>query len=328
MDSKVSHSRTATSRPCDSDTYRLLPTELLEQILTEAWVSSMSPEERKKFVKTISRASKTWAATLARVCSRDVYIIEEELQFPKRIETDYSSFQLRRSLTRQLPLPSFALTTYGSFTQFERLRKRAMKDLLSTFRGLPYAPNLSKLSVEYFSQGTSSCSIIAFDVRVIRMEVEYNFVPDTPSWLLDELGLTGRGRLSKSSHTPWEIPDLDHISTSDSDASAFGDILRLCPHLEMPTTKTFGINLRILSSSDYVPQHSSIVHGPVSFPKFLGWISENDLKQHRNGCIPEGICGKSLGLVLDNPIYSRGRSQDLTNMIRNVGVFTQRSGSS
>ncbi|PPQ90761.1 hypothetical protein CVT25_010150 [Psilocybe cyanescens] len=338
----TSHSGNSLTSPRDSKTYPYLPTELLEQILTEAWLSLMSPSERRDFVKAISRAFKIWSATLARICSRDVYTslppssrnrhsIEEELPLRWGTLPDYPPFQLCRSFTQQILLPSYADPSLDSFTRFGRLRKRAMKDLLSTFRGISYAPNISELSVEYFSpasnENRSSSQIIALHLAIVRLEVEYTFSSDTPLWLIDELGLTGRRKQGKSIHAPWEVPDLDHISTSDTGPSSFGDVLRLCPHLEMPTTQSFGINLRILSSSDIVPQYSSIVHGPISFPVIRKWMPENAKNQNRNGRIPEIISGKALGLVLDNPTHSRGRCLHLTNATRTIGVFSQRSES-
>lgn len=312
-----------------------LPTELHEQILSEAWLTSMPPSERKLFVKYVSRTSKIWSDTLARVSTRDIFTsllppdrnrrsLEEEYPFYWRTEPEYPPFHLCRSYTLQLPFPQAKTSTTQTF-HLQRLRNRAIRNLLWTFRGMSYAPNLSRLSVEYFNstsgQNHEYFPTTVFHLPIIRLEVEYTF-SETPTWLLDELGLNGANKQFSCKAVSWRVPDIYHISASDNEPLSFGDILRTCPHLEI--TAREDLDIKILSASDRVSKEAALVHGSLSFIRKSIRVPPNGLKEDRHPATRTVLQGRALALVL-NDTKQANSLLDLAQTSRCLELFKYRN---
>ncbi|KDR80537.1 hypothetical protein GALMADRAFT_1090191 [Galerina marginata CBS 339.88] len=312
-----------------------LPTELLEKILTEAWLSAMSPIERTTFIESVSRASKTWLATLAIIATRDIYVstpfldrdrraIEDQSHFHWQSAPEISPFQFCRSFTRQIPISQTYNVPHSYLSRRERLRRKAYRELLSIFHVLPCMPSLSTLSIEYLKDikqpGTGS--FLSFHLRVVRLEVEYTFSSDMPTWLVDELGLSGKAKRPMNKSVPWELPDLHHVSTSTTDPTSSGDVLKLCPHLEL-AEETFRMEMKVLSVSHKIRKHSAIVHGPLSLPT----LRYKELSKGKQGTgVINIVRGSALGLVLFAGNGCRkSHWQDLTDNLRNVYVFKERA---
>lgn len=318
------------------DTPPSLPTELLEQILSEAWLTSMTPPERKMFVKYVSRTSKIWSDTLLRVSTRDIYTsllppdrnrrsLEEEYPFCWRSQPEYPPFHLCRSYTLQVPFPRSA--TRGHTISLQRLRKRAIRDLLWTFRGMSYAPNLSRLSVEYFSptspQDPEYFPTTVFHLPIIRLEVGYTF-SDTPIWLLDELGLNGANHQCSCKATSWKVPDIYHISAPDNDPVSFGNILRMCPHLEIAGGED--LNVEILSSSDRVSKEAALVHGSLSFMRKFTRTPKKESEGDSGWPTTQTIIqGRALALVLNDTTRDEDTELDPTQTQRFLELFKYRN---
>ncbi|KAF8956925.1 hypothetical protein BDZ97DRAFT_1763326 [Flammula alnicola] len=340
--------------PMDYDeavpTTSILPSEVLEQVLSEAWLSVMSAEERKVVVTSISLVSKLWLAIFARISTRDIFILSSSsLDFYRRLLDGRSpsywqhplesrAADLCRSFTRQMPIStnkSYIYSNRSVFHSFECLRRKHMRDLLATFRLLPYLPNMRSMLVEYYYPGLGSknaTQFVSFNVPVVRLELEYTFSPDAPLWIIDELGLSGRTRRPKQRHVPWAPPDLEHISTTEDQSVA--QLLQLCPHLELAVEEQFKIQVQILSSSRFVPTHCAIVHGAMA--------PSSCITTRREGCppasrfwkvnssdpAPRSVRGSALGFILDTatnapqaPIVTAAK-----NRWRNVHVLVQRRG--
>jgi len=304
-------------------TFGLLPLELLEQVLNEAWLSWMTPTERAHFSEAVSLASPIWAATLDKICAMHVYSLEPDIEFPKKRNhmcmrssqiggPGVPAIYLCKTFTRQIP-------STKSYLSSRSMPRKALKEMLATFRGLPFVPSLRTLSVEFFDQGfdyqrISSISF-ALHASIIKLDVEYTISSTTPTWVVEALGLLGNKEQQQTKYAPCALPELYHISTPCDGPASFGSVLQLCPHLEL-TEDNFGLEMRILNSSDKFESHWTIVHGPLSMSVFL------DNYRDRPGYAT--LRGHALGLVFDFK-KTKIKSQS-PNFPRQVGILRRRVG--
>lgn len=317
-----------------SAAYTMLPYEILEEVLTEAWLSEMSAIDRAHFISSISLVSKIWLITFSRVSSRDIYIISSScLQHylclldggtslcKWRNLPDTSPAELCRSITCQLSLSQKLDGHPRLVSQLTNLRPgKPMRDMLSTFRLLPCLPNLHSLSVAYHATTAEGTIQQAFHFPLTQLNLEYAISTDVDVWLIDELGLSGRNtRWSKQRHVPWSLPDLEHVSTTpDAPSTVIGKFLHRCPHLELEENERVQIKVRVLSSSRQLPQDCTIVHG-VMAPSGHRSMSPMD------GSVAKGVRGRALGIVIDSATNQR-KNYNVANSAgwRSVHILAQR----
>lgn len=294
----------------------IVPIELLEEILSCGWLSSMSIQERNGFVASIALVSKTWLVALIRVTCRDVYIHStSDLGFIRQQLTarlslmflpQVSPSQLCRTITRQIPL-SGKIINDGLV-----LQEKSIRNMLFTFHNLSLPPNLQTLTVEYHHPSHSFP--FSFSASVVQLHLEYTF-EDCSHWLIDAL-LVNRDLTSR--YLPWELPHFEHISTPINEDSTISivKVLDSCPQLEL--VEEFSISMRILSSSRCVPDSCTIFHGAMS--SFDACITSDD------DIGPKTVRGSAPVLVLKKDGDRVGKSSiDLTNIFRTVHIFSYRN---
>ncbi|KAF8909372.1 hypothetical protein CPB84DRAFT_1765974 [Gymnopilus junonius] len=299
-----------------------LPNELLEQIFTQAWLSPMFPAQRATFIKSIFGASRTWVAMLARIVAKHVYVSSSPLNCESWSNNGWApslwhslselSVQLCHSVTRQIVTSPKPISDCPS-SALDRLPRTAIRELFQNFHALPYIPNLRELSIEYLDPVDVNSSL-TFRFSVIHLEVEYTFPSDTPSWLVDELGLTGKTKCRKARYAPWELPDLFHISTSTTSQGHLGDVLNLLPHLQL-SEKSFGIKVKVLSASQYIPHPGFLLHGPLS-------AACMSISSEKAGYCMTVVRGRALGVMLEAGSKGR-RCQNQAVTSREVYIFKQ-----
>jgi hypothetical protein len=302
-----------------------LPIELLEEILTIAWLSKMSPDRRRTFAISMILVSKLWMEIFRRVSTQHVYVLSSEsLENWKRVFQGpilHSCYPIRQdnyptnlcsSVTRQ----NSARQGYRQWTPY--------RQLLSIFHALPYLPNLRALSSEYFTPGASCLEDVS--LPVVRLGLEYTFHPDTYTWIIDALLLPHSG----PKHVPWALPELELISTTNNNPSSIGAVLEQFTHLEVPNDRNLKLGVRILSSSAHIPENCAIVHGPVSTFRALSIpyrsIPCRESRFRFGKEFPSRMVhGMGVGIVLDVG-SARGRSNvvDPSNTMRSGHVFMQR----
>jgi hypothetical protein len=295
-----------------------VPIELLEKILRCGWFSPRFSSERIAFINSVALVSKTWLEALLRIICRDVYIpltphyLADERQiivgwspFFDKFLPDVYPTQLCRTITRQIPVS-------GKTTRHD-FQGKSTQNMLSTFRGLSFMPNLRTLSVEYYNPAFGRNHIFSYHASIIQCHLEYIFGSDFPRWVMEALLASGH---STSKHLPWALPKLEHISTpvNEDPTTSIVKVLDHCPHLRLADER-FTIRVNILSSSRHVPDDCIIFHGVM--PSFDAGIMDFG---------PKTVRGSALVLVFmkeDDMVCES--SIDLSNTSRNVQVFVHKN---
>ena len=303
-----------------------LPYELAEQIITEAWLSSMSSAQRAAFMKAILCASKSWSVMLTKISTRYLYISSSLLGL-RWWSFDGSGPSSQRGLA-ELSNHSSCFSPKGIIIALkitdnpwsstpDRLRRKAFREVFTVFQALSYTPDLRSFVVEFFDP-TETKAFITTRLSVIRMEVEYTFPNSSPRWLIEHLGLSDKSKKERTRHSPWDLPDIYHVSSPTPGTACLGGILMLLPHLE-PSQESFGIIIKILSTSENISHKSFLLHGPLS--DVYGSTCATDFEGQLS------LKGMALGVVLevDSPLED-GRPQNPTHLTREVHVLKEKIG--
>ncbi|KAF8159649.1 hypothetical protein B0H34DRAFT_704320 [Crassisporium funariophilum] len=308
-----------------------LPIEIVEQILLEGWLSSMSPLERIAFKNTVALVSKVWLATLTRICFHDVYLLAPAFWERQWWMVESGSTKspvglveadtypvLCRSITQQVL--SSKTTPPGHLDPQRQWRGHRIWDLLSMFHRLSYLPNLRELVLECYHPDVISNQYISFQAPIVQLEVAYDITSKVPPWLID--ALCGSGNRKSNGGVPWALPHFEFILASPNDTLAVGKVLKLCPHLEL-AQEAFTIGVYLISSSRRVPQNCVVILGPMA--------PSNCHVEKGRGSIHRGseiVRGSVLGFILETGIErDRPRSHDRPSYGSNVAhVFVHRSG--
>lgn len=308
----------------DYDETPLFPVELLEEILTTAWLSKMSPDERHTLAISNLLVSKLWMEIFRRVSNQHVFVFSfESLEVWERSlqgRVPYSRYAIRQDA--HTPNSCHSLTRQTNTFRPGKHQRTFYRELLSTLHVLPYLPNLRDLTFECFMPGEPRSKGVS--LPVIHLEMEYTFHPDTYTWIIDALLLSHSGH----KHVPWALPELELISTANNDPKAIGAVLEQFTHLEAPTDRNMKLQMKILSSSAHIPENCAIVHGPVSTFR----IMSASYRESRLACgkefAPIIVRGVGVGLVLDvGNMRGLGNVMDPSNTIRSGNVFIQRKRS-
>jgi len=339
---------TCPTRPCESETSTSvdLPNELVEKILTDGWRAHMSPEERLIYTTTIILVCESWLATLTKIATKDVYlptsasILQHELAQGYMTTTRQEKRPPRsncRSLTRQICLIGENVLQETYMRPRERRRGIGIQDIFATFHALPFLQNLQTVAVEYYTHTlegvkanlwTSKIFNFSYQATVLRMDLEYTFPVDSPSWVIDAMCPIHRTREthSKQPHVPWALPHLERVSTTtttdsplqaqDKQDELTAKILRLCPHLEyIDCEELCQVKVTILSSSRSIPGSCAVVHG--------GLHRRQRVLSTKDGSIV--VRSEAMGLVLELAGSEKSRSESLEGIPRTLRIFGQRA---
>ena len=293
----------------DYDETPLFAVELLEEILTTAWLSKMSPDERHTFAISNLVVSKLWMDIFRRVSNQHVFVSSlESLGI-----WEQSRYAIRQGANP--PNSCHSLTRQTSDFRPVKHQRSLYRELLSTLHALPNLPNLRDLAFECFMPG-EPCSR-GVSLPVIHLAVEYTFHPDAYRWIIGALLPH-----SDHNHVPWALPELELISTASDDPKIIGAVLEQFTHLEVPTDKNLKLEMNILSSSAHIPENCAIVHGPAS--TFCTMAGESRLGSGKESA-SRTVRGAGVGLVLDvGNTRGPGNVIDPSNTIRSGHAFIQR----
>ncbi|KIM44485.1 hypothetical protein M413DRAFT_442458, partial [Hebeloma cylindrosporum] len=298
-----------------------LPIELLEEILTTAWLSKMSPDERRTLAISNLLVSKLWMEIFRRVSNQHVFVFSfESLEVWEQSlqgRAPYSRFTVRQDA--HPPNTCRSLTRQTSKFRPGNHQRTFYRELLSTLKALPYLPNLRDLTFECFIPG-EPCSR-GISLPVIHLAVEYTFHPDTYTWIIDSILRPNPSH----KNVPWGLPDLQLISTANNDPKTIGAVLEKLTHLEVALDRNLKLEMKILSSSAHIPENCAILHGPVSTFRTMSVSYRGSRLGYGKGFAPRVVRGVGVGLILDvGSGRSRGNVMDPSNTIRCGHVFLQR----
>ncbi|KAJ7043544.1 hypothetical protein C8F04DRAFT_722393 [Mycena alexandri] len=129
-----------------------LPTELIEEILSFSWASSLSIDERITLTTSATLINSTWRAIYLRVSSRDVYIPCPSFAeyFLRTLESQCIPNRLCGCLTIQI-----INETRTAPVEMEMPMERALASLLYRLYdpSTPFVPNLRRVVVQYYNTG-------------------------------------------------------------------------------------------------------------------------------------------------------------------------------
>ncbi|PPQ75204.1 hypothetical protein CVT24_010120 [Panaeolus cyanescens] len=294
-----------------------LPYELWEQIVEEVWKAPMSISDRSHFKFAIENASPVLCDILSRVAAKDIYVPWPNHLVPSNDSCATTSnacwptrslpiqrLDVCRSLTTQVILsPRHPDALSNRMSHLRNLRGRPIWDILHSFRGLPFLPNLRSLCVQYhvphFSRQHYDLSPVCHQLDVVRISVEISRIAP---WLWDMF--SGVSCPPEDDFMLVRRPYVEFMSTTSEEN--VDHILRLCPHLELASDAT-GIDLQILETSRTLEDGCILVHGPLR--KFDA-SNAKDASRTSNRRTALTVRGTCLAVVI--PTKGCSREKDIT----------------
>ncbi|KAJ7760492.1 hypothetical protein B0H16DRAFT_1369698, partial [Mycena metata] len=200
-----------------------LPTELVEEILSFSWASSLSIDQRITLMTCATLVNSTWRAIYLHVSSRDVYIPCPSFaeHFLRTLESQSMANRLCRCLTIQI-----INATRTAPAETEMPMERTLASLLYRLYdpSTPLVPNLRRVVVQYHDTGFegifNNWSLIAFPRQVIELELRYSFSPSMPPWLSEALRSKHKRQINRP---PWTTPSIRTLTVfGASESLVFG----------------------------------------------------------------------------------------------------------
>ena len=229
-------------------TWPWLPTELIENIISEVWSSSLSTNDRITLMTSSLLVNKTWMVAFTRISSKDVHIpcpsyIDQYLRILREESPIYDEHsrslpdRLCRSLTFRVGYtpPGHDAAPSGNEPQMAK----ALSDMMYTLHTISYLPNLRRVSIEYVNWGFDDVfdqyRLIAFPAQVTNLELDYTFSQKTPPWLIGAL----RSNQERHMCLPWSLPSIRHLSIQGAGEAFLIDMVSACPNIQSFTTDAY-----------------------------------------------------------------------------------------
>ncbi|RDX54276.1 hypothetical protein OH76DRAFT_1398590 [Lentinus brumalis] len=227
-----------------------LPSELVSQILAEAWNAPHTTDQRSELFRNICRVNKTWLALFMRVAMRDVYLpcpldAEAFLRvIPERTNCDLFTAEASQNADRCRSItfhvgghnPDALLCDGESelklFSDSDP-SSSAVSNVLYAISTLDSLPNLRHIAVKYLDWGYEDIfeqlRFNPFPPQVTHLSVDYAFCSAAISPLTSYLKHT----YSRQPPSPRTIlPNVRHLSMSGVPSEVVADMLEVCPNVE------------------------------------------------------------------------------------------------
>lgn len=286
-------------------TWPWLPLELLERIISEAWSSPLSIEERITFITTSTLVNLAWLSAFATVSSRDVYIpsasyADHFMRQMFKADRMYKKYDLGNPELHCQSL-SFTLRSYSRPKIVRDIRVHAAREealgtglstTLADLRTTGCLPNLRRVAIEYIDWGTEDI-FTNFRFSHFPTQVTELYLNFTRNW-------NGTEKTKKSTTADywrqervlWIMPSIRHLTVVGASAAFVADMLATCPNLE---TLAVDGGIRMLSGCTLPHSvHTLTLRAP-----------SND---HRKGSIEELVAGIMAGMLRAEPL-SKGTSK-------------------
>ncbi|KAI0693186.1 hypothetical protein C8T65DRAFT_668369 [Cerioporus squamosus] len=226
-----------------------LPSELVSQILTEAWDAEHTPEQRSELFNSICRVNKTWLALFMRVAMRDVHLpcpldAEAFLRvIPERTNCDIFTEEASRNADRcrSLTFHVDGRTPDSLHCDGESELKlfsdsdptcSAISNVLYAISTLDSLPDLRHIAIKYIDWGYEDifdqlrCN--PFPAQVTHLSIDYAFSNAVITPLTSYLKHT----YSRQPSPRTILPNVRHLSMSGVPSEVVADMLEVCPNVE------------------------------------------------------------------------------------------------
>ncbi|KAG6891194.1 hypothetical protein C0995_008446 [Termitomyces sp. Mi166 len=227
----------------------LLPDELLENIILEAWSSLLSNNDRIELMTSFLLVNSTWKALFTRISFKDVHIPSPSYLArymaalagypPLILDGQSPPHKICQSITIKIP-PAI---TIGSNKEYDDRQENPMGETLSNLLyyldGIIDVPNLRTLRIEYENMGFDDifdCWRFAhFPAPITNLEISFSFDRDTSA-----LGDVLRVIHQSHEHPPLEeieveaysLRNIKRLSVSGASDAFVADITACCPNAE------------------------------------------------------------------------------------------------
>ncbi|KAF9485492.1 hypothetical protein BDN70DRAFT_871145 [Pholiota conissans] len=225
----------------------LLPDDILWEIISQMWHSSMTPRKRVDFMESSLQINRLWMNMFTRIAYRDVYITS-------KIHLNRYLRILRRENPIYLPFKDLLNTMCRTITfEIEPHDKTAdvMADLLYMVKATNVLPNLHTLILRYdafsYCDVTRDYQFVDLPKRIQKLEIHFRTTPSASSWnTINQL---------EESDPPWYLPHLRRLAIFG--AKDYQDIVS-CYLLSCPQLHTLEIDFLVQNPRQlHLKRHST-----------------------------------------------------------------------
>jgi hypothetical protein len=228
----------------------LFPVELLENIISEAWSSPLTADERITLMTASLLVNKTWSAVFTRVSSKDVHIpcesYAEQLFRVLREESPIYDEQTRslpdrlcHSLTFKIHADPLKGSTPIQLFGLNHRMAETMGNTLYAIHTIGYFPNLRRVCIEYVDWGYEDIidhyRLIAFPEQVTEFELKFSFSKNIPQSTVDTL----RANYVRHDCLPWHMSSIRCLTILGAGADFVTDIAKTCNNSKMLITDVY-----------------------------------------------------------------------------------------
>ncbi|RDB23748.1 hypothetical protein Hypma_009094 [Hypsizygus marmoreus] len=257
----------ATELSATAEPIPKLPSELIEIIISELWLSSLSTDERVILMTSSRMVGRTWAHAVIRASFQDVFIpCSSYLRYYKRIvDQSVHKHDGNRSLVRDLcqsltmqkhsTPPRATQMLFDGQCEGNPLAPPSLRHFMDALYVIPHLPNIRILSLEYSNPDHNGDHFVSFSIPITSLELKYIFNPRTPAWLIEAM-------ISNEDHqnAPWTLPPIRHISIIGDVDLVVAGLLAYCPALAH--VEFIPIQVEVMSPATIVTSQV-ILHQPL-----------------------------------------------------------------
>lgn len=205
-----------------------LPTELVEQVMSVAWYSDLTTDERITLMTSALLVNKRWKASFTHISAKDIHIpcpsyVFQFFQLLRRESPIYDDTTqiLLNSLCRSITIKVDKDIPAGAE---DPPMGQALSDTLYNIDSLRYLPNLRTLSVEYPADHCddifSGYRFARFPGQITTLQLRYT----TP---------ISTSPLDRLTAIPFSLPPIRYLSIIGGTEAIVADFTYACSNLEV-----------------------------------------------------------------------------------------------
>lgn len=216
-----------------------LPVEILEEIISAAWMSSLTAPERITLMTSSRLVNKTWMDVFARISSTDVHIpcpsyVHQFLRLLCDPLYDAQTWFYLRRLCRSINIVVDNPATPSISGDKVLPMGEALGNLLYALHAMKgYPAQLRRLSIQYVDCGFDDIShnwrLIYCPEQITTLEISYSFDPKVPSGLIE--GLRAAPAFAEMS-----LPTIRTLALHGASTNMVASMVEACPKLQTVDT--------------------------------------------------------------------------------------------
>jgi hypothetical protein len=224
-----------------------LPSELIEEIISQAWYSPLDLEDRIALMTTFTLVNKAWTLDFVRNAFRDIHV-------PCLSYADHLLSKLCQSSTMPINVDDLC----RSITVHLKPRRsvppvptdeehRKMGDALSSVLYVisvsKLCPNLRSVVVECHNFPPEDLfyhyRLSMFPEQVTHLDISYSFDAHIPPWLLSAM----ESQYKREESIPWSLPSIRCLSITGAPRGFVADFISVCPQLGVLATDVMDLHV-------------------------------------------------------------------------------------